>query len=202
MKIINRKKNKVWIKSNKDGFTLVELLVSISIFVVVMTIVMGSILSVLSINGKSQTQKTAMDNLSFALESLSRTAKFSTKYHCGNTGVLTDPVNCPSGNSSLSLQTPDGSLITYSLSGGKLTQAVNGATPQDLTSPEVVIQDLKFYVFGSYPFNGNCSSQPSNDCLQPKIIVSVSGYAGTANKVKTQTAFQMQTMISQRKLDI
>ena len=67
-----------------------------------------------------------------------------------------------------------------------------------LTSPEVFIQSIAFRVFGSYSY-GNGASQ---DYLQPQVIMTVSGYAGSANKTLTQSFFQLETTISQRKLDI
>lgn len=186
-------KSNIRIKNNK-GFTLVELMVSLSIFVVVMTVIMGSILAVLDVNNKDQTKKTAMDNLNVSLESMSRTVRFGTIYHCGSFGTLSQPADCASGGSSFTLKAADGTQVTYSLSGGAITRSVNGGTAQAMTSPEISITSLAFRVFGSYAYG--------TDYLQPQVIITVTGTAGTAGKVKDQSTFQIETTVSQRQLDI
>ncbi len=176
------------------GFTLVELMVSMSIFVVIMLLVMGAVLSILNINSKAQSAKTAMDNLDFALESVSRTVRFGTNFHCGLSGTLTAPQNCSSGDTSLTVTASDGSLVTYTVTGGALTRSVNSGTALALTSPEVTISNIKFYVFGAPAYGV--------DYLQPRVTIAVAGLAGSANKTITQTSFQLETTVSQRKLDI
>ena len=192
MKFFSLQKKKAF--KTSAGFTLVELMVSLSIFVIVMTIVMGAVLSVVNVNSLAQSKKTAMDNLNFAIESMSRTIRFGTSYHCDVVGTLSTPRDCSAGANSLTLRAVDGSLVTYSLSAGALTRSINGGTALALTSPEVTIQNLSFRVFGSYAYGV--------DYLQPQVILTISGLAGTANKVKTQALFKMQTTVSQRQLDI
>lgn len=180
-------------KSN-HGFTLVELMVSLSIFVVVVLVVMGSVLSILDLNRKIQSKKVAMDNLNFALESMARTIKFGTKYHCGATAPLTSPSDCAGGSSSLSLTASDGSLVTYTLSGTGIQRLINSTNALNLTSPEVTVNSITFWVLGS--------SSYGTDNLQPRVVISMSITAGSANKAKTQTTFKIETTVSQRKLDI
>ena len=193
------------IRSNRKikGFTLVELMVSLSIFIVIMVVVMGAILSVLNVNTLSQSKKTAMDNLNFSLETIERAIRFGTNYDCGSIQPLTTPEDCSSGNTSLTFTASDGSIVTYTLTGGVITEKVNAGNPLPLTSPEVTIQNLTFRVFGSAPFvNGSPSCATPNDCLQPQVIITVAGIAGSANKPATQASFKMETTVSQRTLDI
>ena len=51
------------LRSTTGGFTLVELMVSVSLFAIVMVISMGSVVSVFDANKKSQSLRTVMDNL-------------------------------------------------------------------------------------------------------------------------------------------
>jgi hypothetical protein len=180
-------------------------MVSLSIFVVIMILVMGSILSVLDLNNKIQSRKTAMDNLNFALESMTRTVRFGTKYHCGTSGDVSTPAqqDCVFGDNSITLRTSDGVLVTYFLSNGAIMRTLNGST-LPLTSPEVTIQTLNFFVLGSYPasLTTSCPQNISNDCLQPRIIITISGIAGSTNKAKTQSTFHLETTLSERKFDI
>lgn len=183
-------------KITQKGFTLIEIMVSLSVFIVIMTVSLGSILSILEANDKSQTKKTAMDNLNFALESMSRTVRFGTNYYCGSTSTNPPPaMDCPSGASSLTVRASDGSLVVYGLSGGRLTKTVTMAgvasAASPVTSSEISITRLTFYVFNSGPLP---------DLGQPRVIMVVSGTTGS--KVSTQSTFNLQTMMSQRKLDI
>ena len=58
-----------------------------------------------------------------------------------------------------------------------------------ITSPEIVIEDLRFFVQGS----------EEGDGLQPKVLVIVKGTAGTTQK--SSTTFSLQTLVSQRLRD-
>lgn len=176
------------------GFTLIELLTSITLFMVVMTISMGSILGVFDANRKSESLKTAMDNLNFSLESMSREMRFGRNYHCISSGVITDAQNCPGGDTYLSFITSDEVQTIYKLSGTQIVKSVDGGTTFiPVTAPEVTIQSLTFYVIGA-------GLIPPADVLQPKVLMKVRGIAGT--KAKTTTDFTIETLVSQRLLDL
>lgn len=199
MNFYSKQKNKEFISTlkgfirglrGKSGFTLVELMVSVSIFSLVMVICMGSIITVLDANRKSQNMRAVMDNLNSSLEGMTRTIRFGTNYHCGSTGTLTQPLDCVNGNSSLTTLSSGGVSTTYSLSGGRIIRS-EGGNNYYVTSPDIVVQSLTFYVLGSAPYPGNLS--------QPRVIVSVSGYSGT--DLDTRSSFSLQTTMSQRKID-
>ena len=179
-------------RNMKKGFTLIEIMVSLSVFIIIMTVSLGSILSILNSNEKSQTKKTAMDNLNFALESMSRTIRFGTNFYCGTTASNPPPANdCAAGATSFSVRDSNGALVVYSLSGGQIMKSVNGAVANAVTSNEINITRLTFYVFGS-------SGWP--EIHQPRVIMSLSGIVGA--RVATQSSFNLETTVSQRKLDI
>lgn len=175
------------------GFTLIEILVSLSLFLVVMTISMGSVLSVFDANRKSESLKIVMDNLNFTLESMSREIRFGKNYHCGG-GTLTTPLNCPNGGGTqVSFLASDGATqIVYRLTGTKIEKSIDGgANFVAVTAPEVTVQSLTFYVVGA-------DAVPVN-YLQPKVLIEIKGQAGL--KSNTQTTFNLQTLVSQRVLD-
>lgn len=177
------------------GFTLIELMVSVSIFSVIMVMAMGSILSVLEASHKSDSIRITMDNMNYTLEGISRTIRFGTNYVCSTSG--TTFLDCASGGGAMTVTVinPDNSVsyITYQKSGTSITKTVtppNGGLPSvyTLTSPDVTIQNLTFWVTGSDP----------TDLLQPKVILVIKGTAGNRNN---QSTFSLQTAITQRKLD-
>ncbi len=188
----------MYFHTNK-GFSLIEIMVSVSIFSIIMLISMGSILSVLDANKKSQTLRSVMDNVNSTLESMTRTIRFGVNYHCGSGGDTTLPLDCASGDSSMTVRTSAG-LVTYRLSSGRIAKSTNGGPDSFITSPDVTISRLAFRVFGSVPYLSTGGSCPiGNDCFQPQAIVVVSGYAGT--KPITSTSFTLETTISQRAFD-
>lgn len=63
-----------------EGFTLVEMLVSIFVFTIIMFISSGAILSVLSANRKNQADKVVFSNFSFALETVARELRQGYNY--------------------------------------------------------------------------------------------------------------------------
>ena len=60
------------------GFTLIEVMVAVSIFAIVVTVGIGAILSVNTAYSKSRSQRTALDNISFALETIAREIRVGT----------------------------------------------------------------------------------------------------------------------------
>jgi prepilin-type N-terminal cleavage/methylation domain-containing protein len=186
-------------KSYDSGFTLVELMVAVSIFTIVMVISMGSIMSVIDANKKSQTLRAVMDNLNFSMESMTRDIRFGENYHCGITDPpsLTLPYDCAAGDSVLNFRSADGPQVVYKLVGNRVVKTVTIASvPTDfyVTSPDVVIQDLTFRVYGSPPYFS------SNNLSQAKVVLIIRGYAGV--KETTKSSFILETTISQRKLDL
>lgn len=171
------------------GFTLIELMVAVSIFSLVMVMSAGAILAILDANYKSQTERSVMDNLNNALEDMTRSIRFGSHYHCGSSGDLTQTQDCASGNTAMAVLDSSGNTILYALSGGSITRSVNGGAALALTSPDITITSLAFRVFGS----------SVSDTLQPQAIVLIKGYVSGKNQ--TSSSFVLETTISQRNFD-
>src|SRR3989344_6877449 len=76
------------------GFTLIEIMVSVSVFAVVVIIAVGALISINDANRKVQSMRALMYNLNFALENISRTLRTGSSYHCGATGSIIAPQDC------------------------------------------------------------------------------------------------------------
>lgn len=172
----------------KNGFTLIELMVAVSIFIIVMTISMGSIVGVFDANRKSRSLKTVLNNLNLAVESMSKEMRFGKNYHCGS-GSVTVPQNCPGGDTLMSFLYSDGVQITYRLNNQTIEKQVGSGNYIAVTAPEIVIDDLTFYTLGAGTENS----------LQPKVIMKIKSHAG---ENKGRSDFTLQTLVSQRTLDI
>lgn len=173
----------------EKGFTLIELMVAVSIFIIIMTISMGSIISIFDSNRKSQSLKTVLTNMNIAVESMSKEMRYGKNYHCGFEGTITIPQNCASGDTWISFLSSDNLQITYRLNGQTIEKEVNDGGYIAVTAPEIVIDDLTFYTLGA----------GTGDTLQPKVLIKIKGHAG-ANKGRTE--FTLETLVSQRTLDI
>ena len=181
------------------GFTLIELMVAVSIFTLVMTISMGSILAVFDANKKSQTLRAVMDNVNFTLEGMTRAIRFGRDYHCGSGGDTAQPFSCDDGRTSLSVLDQNGKKHTYTLNTitNRIERTIDDRTPYPVTSPDVTINKLTFYVLGAYPY---CSLGCSpTDMLQPRVIMVVGGHSGVKPNIKS--SFSLQTTVSQRAFD-
>ena len=197
------------------------MLVSVAIFSIVMVMALGALLSLSTADKKAQALKSAVDNLNFALDSMSRSIRTGSNYHCGSAlGV-----DCKTGNNTFYFTANNGVVTAYRLesantdSGGAAgAQTVCGqtiATPGCLaistsvdngitwtpwaaiTSPDVIINDLSGS--NSYLFHVWGSAAGSADNIQPVIVMTLSGYAQVSST--QQSAFHLQTTVAQRIYD-
>jgi prepilin-type N-terminal cleavage/methylation domain-containing protein len=189
-------------KDNNEGFTLVEMIVAIGIFLIVITVSMGALINLYNANNKSQSLAAVTDSLNYSLESMAKTIRFANNYHCGDASFvpLTTAINCSSnsiglGGTEFSVSTS--SLPTsYKLNGGKIEVAPYGGDFSSITPASVTIQYLRFYVFNTPKF----SDGGPGSLEQPYVIIVLKGYAGT--KASNESSFVLQTTVSQRPLDL
>lgn len=176
--------------TSDKGFTLVELLVSISLFIVIMTLSMGSIVGVFDANRKSRSLKTVLNNLNLAVESMSKEMRFGKNYHCGSGGTLTVPQNCSSGDTFVSFLSSDNLQISYRINNQTIERRVGLAGEWiAVTAPEIVIDELTFYTLGA----------GTADTLQPRTLIKIRSHAGSG---KSRSDFSLQTVVSQRAFDL
>lgn len=175
------------------GFTLIEMLVSISVFMVVMLVAASSLLSIIDGNNKAQSLKSAINNLNFTLESMQKNIRVGTDYHCG---YGSSSPECQNGDTVMSFRSykdlnVDGTIndyVTYRINNNSIERCIsvnascqsNGAFTS-LTAQEVQITSMTFYV---------------NSSPQPRVLLTISGKAGSKEKIKT--TFNLQTTVSQR----
>jgi|SRR6185437_4132907 len=199
----------------KRGFTLIELMVSVAIFSIVMVMALGGLLSLSVADRKAASLKSAIDNLSFGIDSMSRTIRTGQNYHCGSGGVDTTPQDCTvlnGGANYLTLLGP-GTMgqVYYQLDTsnaatcGQTAGAVGclerrlGASGAwiPITSPDIIISSADslgnpytiFHVIGS----------PTGDNIQPQVIITLNGVVQVTPVQKT--TFHLQTSVTQRIYD-
>ncbi len=147
----------------RRGYTLVELIVAIGLFSLIMTLASGAYFMMIGINRQVQGIASGIDNLSFALETMTRSIRTGTGYSCptGATSCTLD-----AGSTPFSFTDSNGVSTSYSLSGSAV-QKTSGAVSNILTEPSVTVSSLMFYVFNA--------NRPPSDYLQARVTIIVSG---------------------------
>ena len=183
-------------KKYLTGFTLVEMITAVAIFSMVMVIAMGALLSVLGANKQTQSMQTVVNNLGLAMEMMSREIRTGYVYHCGDSGDYTQPQDCLNGENFIAFESHSGSpsdpddQVIFRLRDGQIQKSTDGGnTFLNLTSPELILENLSFCVVGSDP----------DDTLQPKVLIIVNGYVKRGTGMPSY--FNLQTTVSQRILD-
>lgn len=135
----------------RGGYTLIELIIAIGLFALIMMLASGAYLVMIGINRQTQGIATGIDNLSFALETMTRTIRTGADYSSGGT--------------SFSVTNSSGETVNYSLANNVIYQ-----NSDPLTDPSVSVSSLRFYASGT----------ASGDSEQSRVTIIVSGYVSYA----------------------
>lgn len=175
---------------NSKGFTLVEILVSLGMFVIVMTAAVSSLVVVNNAALRAQQMRTLLDNINFAMDSIVRTVRTAEGVACGASISAPD---CPLGGgvvgTMLFVKSTLGQEedIVYRLHNGIIQKQLGGSGVWlDMTSPEIEITMLRFYVVGN----------TLGDKVQPLVRMFVGGVIKTKNG--QSEPFTFQTAITPR----
>lgn len=193
-------------QKTKSGFTLIEIMVAVSIFAIVAVITTGALVTASNVNRKAQAIKVAIDNLNFAIDSMALNLQSGQYFHCIKDASNVTTWN-PTYSNSLALcsgSDPSGDGIAFNLwpclSNGTgnpdceqviyKRNVVDGNTqgsiqvwrkswdgnPVDITAPEINIDVFKVFVDVSFP---------------PRAILIVKGHVND----NTNTTFSLENTI-------
>lgn len=183
-------------KYKRGGFTLIEMLMSVALFSIVLVIIMGSIITIIDVNRKAQSLTSIMNNMNFALESLTRTIK---------TGTIKSPVEGSSvfPRPSITILDQDETLVRYTFKDvGDVYTLVKEEKEdgESLFSNEIPVLSTQVHLVegesGFKVFNSNRNS----NYAQPRVLLILSGYVQITPKDRSK--FIIQTTVSERNLDI
>ena len=206
-------------RSSQSGFSLIELLISMTIFSVVVTMATGTLLVLLDANNKAQNMQAILNDLTIAIDSMTREVRTGYNYVCFGTGrrsvdSLNDTQDCAPPNVGNYLSVIEAG---DSLTGGSGSQRVSyfydsseqaifrrvgdgdgsGGTNEDsdwrqLTARNVRITTAEFIVTGT--------NAGLTDGQQPTVTIYLEGEAGVLAGVDSD--FVLQTSVTQRPLDL
>ena len=176
------------------GFTLVELLVSIGIFVVIFAAMMGTLIFGIRIQRRLLIEQQAVGELSYAIEYMSRALRLAIKedgsFNClPNDSSYQNPSGDPSRIRFINhLQGDDCQEFFLENNTLRYRKGI-GVSEEifDLTSPGITVTDAKFSLLG----------ETSGDELQPRVsmILRISYPEGPS-------LINAETTVSQRRLDV
>lgn len=207
------------LQSPQKGFTLIEMIVSLGVFAVVVTITTGALLMLIFTNQRYQYEQNIMSNLSFAIDSMTREMRMGYNYYCesaatastsifglnaGHESQGTSTKNCASGRSGAKVHgvsfyeggdSVTGSgvnriLYFYHADTKKLYRRVGDFAAESLISDAVQITEADFFVTGAGAGSG-----------QPTITIYLKAKA-TEDTAASPRTYSIQTTVSQRALDI
>lgn len=169
-----------------------EVMVAVSIFAIVMTVGIGSLLTINDGYRKSQTQREGIDSLTYVLESMSRrirtAADWSPTNAYGSTGTqfAFNDQDCIAVSYGLVQgQNGNGQIQMNIQNGTGSTNQTLADGPYDITPENVSITDMTFTSF-----------RAAN--VQPYVQINIKG---TVANGKTVSDFAFQTSVSKRSAD-
>ena len=197
-------------KAKDRGFTIIETMISVSLFLVVVMAGMDSLLNANVIHQKSQDMRSVLDTLTFVMEDMSKNVRTGYNVHCINNGdfavsSINTPKSCSAGGA-IAFEHALGNPLdpndqwvykVESVNGGPFVvnkSVDSGTTWTILTSTGFLVNSFSgFSVLGAEP-------AISGDTQQPIVIIRMSG--AILLRGGGQTPFSLQTTASQRLIDL
>ncbi len=214
---------KLFLKRKNEGYTIIETMIAISLFIIIVMAGMGALLNANLLSQKSKDMRSIIDNLSFIMEDMSRNLRTGYNYRCitSNNDLLdtnvyipknSSPSGSPCGGIAFEYQNgvppetgnthANDQWVYFIDTNGKIWKSTQGPYNNppfnfiQLTPDEVVIDPASsFIVSGALPGTG-----VTGDGEQPFVTIKLVGKIIIPNK-NVESPFSLQTSVSQRKLD-
>ncbi len=181
------------IKNKKRGFTLIEMMVSVTIFSIVTLIVSGAFIVLADIYRKVQSNRAVIDNLNLAMDTMTLQIREGQNYEISENEISFDEYIIRDDdyvfNRKLTYRVNDETGILEQCEsesidpGDSDSPDSNGCT--DLTSSEIRVESMNF------------ESQRSD--FPSQVLIILKGVA--TNKRGTESEFLLQSTLSQRNIN-
>lgn len=178
----------------KKGFTLIEVLVSIGLFAIIVTIAVGGLARALRAQRQVASLLAANSNVSLVLEQMAREMRTGFGFFCardalGNPDPSPDPPCSERIVSEIIFTNASGEAVTYWLNNGVIERGVESEGFEKITGDNVTVQYLNFLLLGSV----------NPDGFPPRVTIAI----GVSPKEVTlaDKVLSLQTTISSRLLD-
>ncbi len=190
--------------SRQKGFTIIEVLIAMSVFTVIITIGIGAVLDTIRQHYVSQNSRTVMDSLNFIMEDMARNIRLGFNMRCGDPSTDSDGMEIPQScagsviteaHNELSFNDQTGVPVTYIITspsaGPSTIQKKKGTGPLEvITPPEVEMN----FAHSGFTVRG----AEAGDGSQPTVVIRLSG---TIKYKDTSSTFAIETAVVLRALD-
>lgn len=196
--------------------TLVEIIVVLGLFSGIVTLALGVLFNVQVVNARLQKTQIILDNANLSLLAMTRELRYGGAFYCTNSATTTGPLvrkDCSqaTGSGTFLYFRPsdavrDNDRIGYFVSQGILYKVelpeVGASTTYQMTSSQVYIDSMKFYVDGAFSAGNPAKNEGGVvDYEQPLISIFITGKAKALNTKEVPIPFRLQTQVSPRMLD-
>jgi prepilin-type N-terminal cleavage/methylation domain-containing protein len=183
-------------KRKKAGFTFIEILVSLAIFSIIMSVALGVLVSAIKSQERILAEQQLLNQTSYIMEYVSRSLRMAKK-DLGGT-CITQGYNYQTSTSPFTVQFLDyeNKCTRFFLDTDKIIKIQKSANNSSAGFGSAVIYPLISDNFTVNLFKVTGSGWQQGDLIQPSVtfFIDISG----KNSIKTQT----QTTISQRNMDV
>jgi type II secretory pathway pseudopilin PulG len=191
------------------GYTIIETMIAVSIFLIIVMVGMDSLLNAGLIHQQSQDVRSLLDSLTYTMEDMSRNLRTGSNYSCLAAGDTISAFSAPAPKSgqkcwAIEFEPAKGNPLMadqwiYKIESQdsgttfNISKSVDGGTSWVQLNPAgVLINSISgFSVLGA-------ETSKSGDKQQPLVIIRLVGKITTKS---VDTPFYLQTSVSQRLLD-
>lgn len=212
--ILNKNSTYLLKPGHSGGYTIIETMIAISLFLVVVFSGLGALLNMNLIHQKSEDMRSIMDNLSFILEDISRNLRTGYNYRCYPSGtwggdeqqsILNVPQSCDNGGVIVFEEThgndgdanADDQWVYKVDSTDGVHYNISKSVDGGLTFVQLNIDEVSLTSGSGFSVLG-AEAPPGNE-QQPFVIIKLMGEITYKDIV---TPFSLETAVSQRLIDI
>ncbi len=164
------------VRDYSNGFTIVELLIAVGLFLIVLSIISGAFIEALRTERATLRLMAANDTASFALEQMARDIRVGTDFSLA-------------GPSELHFNDRAGLETVYRLNNGRVEKRSGAGVFTPITANTALVAALRFVLRG----------ETKSDNLQPKVTIAMS--VGAVGRDIAGVTTAVQTTVTPRLLD-
>lgn len=188
------------------GFTLIELIVVMAVFLLIIGTALGIFISIVFHQRRILAQQELLSQASYVVEYMAKGFRMAGKDlagDCVGEGYTYKLQNFSDGawqSIKFINQSDNNTCQEFFLDGSVLKERKNGADPVQVTGANLKINSLKFSINGNEPSDQSCEFAPSESCGtgQPRVTILLDIKSqGDENQPETR----VQTTVSQRDLN-
>jgi prepilin-type N-terminal cleavage/methylation domain-containing protein len=198
------------VTKQKKGFTLVEMLVAVSLFSVVAIISTGTVLVLINNNTSRQSDQQTLGALTMAFDTMTREIRTGTYYRCANSNFANlaslpsvGNSDCISGARGIAFRestrrltlgrTNDLIAFYYDSTARTIFRKISDLPPESIIPDNIEITSFRFVVLGTPTLLGG-----SGNVQQPFVLIVVEARERNTN----EPPVLIQTTVTQRILDL